>query len=656
MVNVINEITAAEGLSLLTQAVNKMEGLSPDGAQFRNDIGWSGADVLPGRFLASIAGKWNEAQVARAYRMLSRYRRTQLDELPWGELDRLFGGEQLAPEAARAVAAQFERTDGEAARILEGLRFSVERQVNTRQGVRFVSNAHPTEEFWALWRSRKEWVKERGLTLSKGDKGWQVTRWRKPNAGEAEVVHKPATVAEYRLLDLKDESGLFPYQIGPVKRLVASLRRHNAALDASDTGVGKTFQALAALREMGVDNALVVAPLSVQTSWKRAAAHFGLRIRVINYEKVRMKKSPYGSWRPGHGGKEIFTWQPDVTALVFDECHRCKSHKTKNGQLMAAAARQKITTIALSATSANNPLELKNLGFLLGLHQYRNFWSWACEFGAYPSKWGGYAFSGGQHHVAAIHKLVFPEKGNRTTTDELGDLMPENRVVGKAVEVANPAALDKAWQGALDEITDLGPGVLEVVRGIREASLDDTDHHLTALLRARQLSEALKIPAFVELSLDALAEGNSVVLFVNFKDSIDALKVAFAKAKIEVGVVDGDTSAEEKDRFIDAFQANRIRVMICNSQAGGEGISLHDLDGRHPRVSFISPTWSDRNFKQLLGRIPRAGGKSKCLQTILWAAGTVEESVLNALERKLSNLDSFNDGSLEPVRLLEQAA
>ena len=91
-------------------------------------------------------------------------------------------------------------------------------------------------------------------------------------------------------------------------------------------------------------------------------------------------------------------------------------------------------------------------------------------------------------------------------------------------------------------------------------------------------------------------------------------------------------------------QAN---IIICNIKAGGIGISLHDTIGNHPRVSLISPTWSSIDLVQALGRIHRAGGKSKSLQRIIYTADTIEERIADKLKNKLLNINSINNGDLD---------
>jgi hypothetical protein len=49
---------------------------------------------------------------------------------------------------------------------------------------------------------------------------------------------------------------------------------------------------------------------------------------------------------------------------------------------------------------------------------------------------------------------------------------------------------------------------------------------------------------------------------------------------------------------------------------------------------------------QALGRIHRADGKSPCIQTIMFAADTIEEQACRRVQSKINNLDALNDGDL----------
>lgn len=162
-------------------------------------------------------------------------------------------------------------------------------------------------------------------------------------------------------------------------------------------------------------------------------------------------------------------------------------------------------------------------------------------------------------------------------------------------------------------------------------------------MRTHQKIEILKIPTFVELTNDFIYNGYNVVIFVNFTQTL----LTLAELLHTNSLVYGEQSLENRQSIIENFQNNMTNVIICNIKAGGLGISLHDIKGGHPRVSLISPTWSSIDLLQALGRIHRAGGKSKSLQRIIYTANTVEEKIADKLKHKLNNINSINNGDLD---------
>ena len=86
--------------------------------------------------------------------------------------------------------------------------------------------------------------------------------------------------------------------------------------------------------------------------------------------------------------------------------------------------------------------------------------------------------------------------------------------------------------------------------------------------------------------------------------------------------------------------------MLANLAAGGQSISLHDLNGKYARAAIINPSYSAVNLLQALGRIHRQGGLTKCLQYLIYASGTREERMCYKVQYKLNNLSILNDGDL----------
>jgi hypothetical protein len=62
------------------------------------------------------------------------------------------------------------------------------------------------------------------------------------------------------------------------------------------------------------------------------------------------------------------------------------------------------------------------------------------------------------------------------------------------------------------------------------------------------------------------------------------------------------------------------------------------------------PTPSIYDTRQVLGRVHRAGGATKSVQYLIYAAGVpIEENICSKLDEKLKRLDLLNDGETDPT-------
>jgi superfamily II DNA or RNA helicase len=319
--------------------------------------------------------------------------------------------------------------------------------------------------------------------------------------------------------------------------------------------------------------------------------------------------------------------------ILVSNCHRCKNEKTLNSKMLRAAKRSKSPVLALSATIADNPLHLYSLGLVLGLFEdYPSFWNWAYKHGVYKSFFG-VEFNPKPEFLQKIHQQLFPAKGSRIRIADLGDAFPDNLIITDSYDMNSNA---KKIQSAYRKMD----GELQRLYATKEK--DKGSSILTEILRARQEIELLKVPTIIEMAEDLIEEGNSIAIFVNFKETISVLS---QKLKCDC-IIDGSITGEQREKNIEAFQSDQSRIILCNIKAGGVGISLHDLNGTYPRVSLISPTNSAVDLVQALGRIHRAGAKSKAIQRLLFCAGTIEEEIAQNVSVKIQNITLINDGDL----------
>lgn len=431
-----------------------------------------------------------------------------------------------------------------------------------------------------------------------------------------------------------------------VKTCVNAIAEYGSALNSSKTGTGKTVMGTHVALALNCPVA-IIAPKAVLPHWRREMADHGiLPLFVTNYEKIRRGMNPYLTTT----GKRHMKWNlPEGTLLIFDEVQRCKSPFTLNSLLLITAKMQKINTLLLSATAAEDCTEMRAIGYALGLHSLNNstalslsWQKWMLKHGCWQDQWKSWR-SGPRAKLAEVHTVLYRDRAVRLTEADMPEAFRENLIIEEPIEFSALPAIKKFYRD--NKIT---PAIIDAF--IEKSALpddakkEDDDPILVKMLRARQLAEAVKLPEIVEMVRDLEEEGRSVVVFLNFRETALALQRAIAdEISQPVSLVIGGQSADEREKNVQAFSDDRVHVIVCTAAAGGTGLDgLQDLRGDRPRVSLISPSFSAQEFKQVLGRLPRAYAKSGVQQRVLVAVDTVEEYVLEAIHRKLANLEALH--------------
>lgn len=463
----------------------------------------------------------------------------------------------------------------------------------------------------------------------------------KKDVNDAKDVKDVKDVKKENTEPLKEEevyAKLLSYQVAHVKHNVSVLQTEECCLDCSDTGTGKTYGSIA-VSCITKKPIFVVCPLGVMYGWRKVAKIFRANVLgIINYESIRI-----GKYYNEKGEKVIcpyievldkgadFKWKlPDDTLLIFDEVHRCKNIKSKNSKLLVRAKGQKYKIIMLSATVADKPAFFAPFAYMLDLCSniriFNIYLKSLHNLNPYDST------------MLALHKKIFPSKGGRLRISDLGDLFPKNQVIPESYTMGED--IEKEIQ---EQYQLLSVAVQDLKKKEAQAV-----HPLERIMRARQKIEALKVQTFVDLAEEFLENGLSVVIFVNFRDTLNLLANKLGTDCLIHGEQTSNPNGTgERERCIENFQENKSRIIIAQIQSGGVGISLHDIYGGHPRVSIISPTWSAQDLVQALGRIHRANGKTHCLQRIIFCANTVEDNICVNLQEKINNYARINDGKDE---------
>ena len=421
---------------------------------------------------------------------------------------------------------------------------------------------------------------------------------------------------------------LFDWQTPAVAQQDAALLKYGSALNAGETGTGKTYMALDTCRRFGWRPA-VLCPKVAIAGWTRSCKAMGVEPYFIDtYEKAVRGGTDWIT----RVGKKAYRWHlPDDTLTIFDEVHKTKSYQSLNCAMHLSHTMQGYACLNLSATVAENPLQMKAIGAALKLFHPRDFLDWMMTNGVTPCYFGGYEFKpkNAPLYLPALHAQLFPERGCRIRTKDVPSF-PETQIIAECHDVSG--------RKLSRDLEDL----VKAYMAQAEAVLTDQKTMMEFGLRMRQATEAAKLETLVELHDEYRENGMSVVLFVSFKHSLEYLQSKIKGA----AVIHGGQTTAEREANVARFLRNEADTCICNIAAGGVGVDLHDADGNHPRVALICPTYSVVELRQALGRVHRAASKSKSLQRIIYAAGTIEEEICVAVAAKLDNLDLLNDGDI----------
>jgi hypothetical protein len=444
-----------------------------------------------------------------------------------------------------------------------------------------------------------------------------------------------------------DFTGLLQPQIPHSVKLLNSLYLNGIACDLSECGTGKTYAASWVAKQFN-SPVVIICPRSAKPAWDRVLKSFGVNASLlISYEKLVRGNTPYLTYREPTD-KATENWRyllsntkfPAGSLIICDEVHKCKATTSLSAGMLIDLKRKGYKLLILSATMASKPTEMRATGYAANLHNLYQWKEWCLDNGAQElSRWGVLTFdpddAQSQEKLKKCHINLFETQqvASRLTREQMGNIFPENHINPESFDLGSNSTKIQSIYDTLEE---------EIAR-LDEETENYSGHVFALIMKARMKVELCKMPFFIECINEIINEKNSAVVFVNFNNSLQFLK---NNLRHEASVVVGGQNEKLRESEINLFQSNKRRAILCNIKTGGNSINLHDLLGGYPRQSLISPTWSVIDLMQSLGRIPRADGKSRCYQRIIYANNTIENRICSRLRSKINNLGCLNDGDL----------
>jgi SNF2 family DNA or RNA helicase len=517
--------------------------------------------------------------------------------------------------------------------------------------------------------------------------GPKLTEWA---AKELESRITPS-VALRELESADGNDDLFPHQRAGVQFLATARR----ALLADEPGLGKTAQAIRALKELNdrgeqVFPTLIVCPNTIKKNWAREFKLWWPEVQtqvvsgtatqrkkqfaeqadifIINWESLRThsRLAPYGSVALKRcsecGGLDESISENrcevhlrelnhiDFKAVVADEIHRSKDPKSKQSRALWSATGQADIRFALTGTPiANNAVDLWSILHWLSPEDWPSKTKWIDRMiDTMLNAFGGMLVLGVKPHMEEeFYKTINPRMRRMLKAKVLPWLPP---VINDRRDVEMTTKQAKAY----NEIRDLMITRLEGGEAMVAASI------LTQTTRLLQFASSyakievdplsgeektiLTDPSCkVDALMDDIKSGDfgddSVAVCAVSRQLIELLSAAMKKANIEHGLITGAQNEDQRQRAIDDFQEGRTKWVLFTAQAGGVGVTLTAAR----RLIMLQRPWSLVDHKQAMDRVHRIGSEEhdSIIITDYVTEGTIEERVIDVLETKSDNFEQI---------------
>ena len=496
---------------------------------------------------------------------------------------------------------------------------------------------------------------------------------------------------------------LFPHQRAGVKFLAVARR----ALLADEPGLGKTAQAIRALKELqdrgeDVFPALIVCPNTLKKNWKREFERWwpgvdvevikgsatqrrkifeeSADVYVINWESLRShsRLSGYGSIAlakcPECGGhddrvsenrcevhlRELNTI--DFKAVIADEIHRSKEPKSKQTRALWAATGDADIRFALTGTPiANNVLDMWSILHWLSPDEWPSKTRWIDRMiNTMMNAFGGMMVLGVKPHMEQEFYAAINPRMRRMLKQKVLPWLPEMMFERKDVEMSTKQkkAYDQMRDLMIAELED-GESVtapspltqtirlLQFASSFAEMSVDET----TGESKVTLIGPSCKVDAVMDDIKNGDFGDDSVAVCAVSRQLIDLLSAEMTKEKIPHGLITGAQSEDERQQAVDDFQAGKIKWILFTAQAGGVGITLTAAR----RLIMLQRPWSLVDHKQALDRVHRIGSEihDSIIISDYVTEGTIEERVIQVLETKADNFEQIVRDKAQLLSLLK---
>jgi SNF2 family DNA or RNA helicase len=440
----------------------------------------------------------------------------------------------------------------------------------------------------------------------------------------------------------------YEHQERAVLRVLQEMR--GRALLADEVGLGKTIEAGIILKEYVlrglVQRALVLAPPAMRTQWREEMREkFSLPFEILRSAKdwevqpMLIASLDTAKREPHRTAAASARWD----LVIVDEAHRLKNRLSQNWRFTAILRKKYM--LLLTATPIQNDMdELFNLVSLLKpgqLHTYDEFLA---------------------RYVATLdHRVPLRVTELR---GRLRDVMVRNRrgisftLPPRRVH-SLPVQLTPVEHRLYDDVTafvrdawgspgsglplparlilmvlqrEIGSSTFAAARTLAKMersplfSIEEQERLAGLRIQAEAVRSNVKAE---DLRTFLRSNDEKVLVFTQYLRTLEYLHGALEADGIAVAMYHGALSPRSKDEAVRSFRGP-ARVFL-STEAGGEG---RNLQFARTVVNYDLP-WNPLRIEQRIGRVHRLGQSREVHVVNVWATDTVEEYLMELLDRKI---------------------
>lgn len=433
------------------------------------------------------------------------------------------------------------------------------------------------------------------------------------------------------------------YQEEDVQRLMT----RSAMGIFNEQRTGKTPTSIVAMQRKNVQRLLVVCPASIVYKWKEeyklwtnkeayvidSATKFNEKDTlipdtsciIINYENLRDTVKYKGAWE-----KILKKYKPD--GIIVDEAHRCKDRKSANFKAIKKFNKVEARLYLTGTPAPNKPWDVWAILHFICPSVFSSYWNFIHEYFEEETLWiRGQAINQPVRFKAGKEQLLQNNLNYISVMRKRKDVMPWIPKEEIPTVIKLPCT----------------PSQLKYICELEETF--ETEHVntqsvLEQLVRIRQICAHPKILNLKGSSpkIDWLKQylldypEKSVIVFSNSKKFIDLVR-----NEVKCVYITGETNLKIRQAAINSFQKGEHKVIVIQTQAGKEGLTLDKAD-----VTIFLDTYPPAaDYMQAKDRmVPTTQENVKPQEIIhLMMKDTYDERLYNLVKQGISDTEVIND-------------